>query len=166
MGDRPRDTTEIEASADPAALNSTRSYEGSRSGCRPAIRLRQPRPLNAESTTGAHDAAATEPMGDRVVTPVSYARVSTRDQDGGSQVHALIAAGAVRVFVDHGTQAVSATVRNGSRALTICGPVTPSTSWALAMPRRRFCVSSALLFSQLVVSPSVGAGRFDPAPVR
>ena len=37
-----RDTTEIEASADPAALNSTSSYEVSRSGCRPAIRLRPP----------------------------------------------------------------------------------------------------------------------------
>jgi hypothetical protein len=34
---------------------------------------------------------------------------------------------------------------------------------ALAMPRRRFGVSSALLFSQLVVSSSVGPGRFDPA---
>jgi co-chaperonin GroES (HSP10) len=34
------------------------------------------------------------------------------------------------------------------------------------MPRRRFGVSSALLFSQLVVSTSVGAGRFDPPRVR
>jgi hypothetical protein len=37
---------------------------------------------------------------------------------------------------------------------------------ALAMPRRRFGVSSALLFLQLVVSTSVGAGQFDTAPVR
>ncbi len=33
---------------------------------------------------------------------VGYARVSTRDQDPGAQERELIAAGAVRVFVDHG----------------------------------------------------------------
>jgi DNA invertase Pin-like site-specific DNA recombinase len=34
---------------------------------------------------------------------IGYARVSTRDQDRGSQEHALIAAGASRwMFVDHG----------------------------------------------------------------
>jgi hypothetical protein len=33
---------------------------------------------------------------------------------------------------------------------------------ALAMPRRRFEVSSALLSSQLVVSTSIGSGWFDP----
>ena len=36
------------------------------------------------------------------MTTIGYARVSTRDQDPGSQEHALIAAGAVRLFVDHG----------------------------------------------------------------
>jgi DNA invertase Pin-like site-specific DNA recombinase len=33
---------------------------------------------------------------------VGYARVSTRDQDPGSQESALLAAGCSRVFVDHG----------------------------------------------------------------
>lgn len=33
---------------------------------------------------------------------VGYARVSTRDQDPASQERELTAAGAVRVFVDHG----------------------------------------------------------------
>ena len=36
------------------------------------------------------------------MTVVGYARVSTRDQEPGSQERDLIAAGAVRVFVDHG----------------------------------------------------------------
>lgn len=36
------------------------------------------------------------------MTIVGYARVSTRDQDPGSQERELTAAGAVRVFVDHG----------------------------------------------------------------
>ena len=39
------------------------------------------------------------------MSPVSYVRVWTRDKDPGSQVHALIAAVAVRVFGDHGSQA-------------------------------------------------------------
>ncbi len=36
------------------------------------------------------------------MTTVGYARVSTRDQDPASQERELTAAGAVRVFVDHG----------------------------------------------------------------
>jgi len=36
------------------------------------------------------------------VTIVGYARVSTRDQEPGSQERELTAAGATRVFVDHG----------------------------------------------------------------
>lgn len=36
------------------------------------------------------------------MTEVGYARVSTRDQNPGSQVEELRAAGCVRVFVDHG----------------------------------------------------------------
>lgn len=36
------------------------------------------------------------------MTTVGYARVSTRDQDPGSQEGELIEAGAERVFVDHG----------------------------------------------------------------
>ena len=36
------------------------------------------------------------------MTVVGYARVSTRDQEPGSQERDLTAAGAVRVFVDHG----------------------------------------------------------------
>ena len=36
------------------------------------------------------------------MTIVGYARVSTRDQDPAAQQRELTAAGAVRVFVDHG----------------------------------------------------------------
>ena len=36
------------------------------------------------------------------MTIIGYARVSTRDQDPAAQEHELTAAGAVRVFVDHG----------------------------------------------------------------
>ncbi|MCA0252637.1 MAG: recombinase family protein [Actinobacteria bacterium] len=36
------------------------------------------------------------------MTLIGYGRVSTRDQDPGSQERELLAAGAVRVFIDHG----------------------------------------------------------------
>lgn len=36
------------------------------------------------------------------MTMIGYARVSTREQDPGSQERELVAAGAARVFVDHG----------------------------------------------------------------
>ena len=51
------------------------------------------------------------------MTTVGYARVSTRDQDPGSQEYALVAAGAVRVFVDHGE---SSRIRRGRPRRLAC----------------------------------------------
>ncbi len=51
---------------------------------------------------------------------IGYARVSTRDQQPASQIDRLRAAGAQRVFVDHGQSADP----SGAHALTTYVPAT------------------------------------------
>lgn len=58
------------------------------------------------------------------MTVVGYARVSTREQNPAAQEAELRAAGAERVFVDHGESSRAADRRSGWRAATICVAVT------------------------------------------
>jgi len=55
---------------------------------------------------------------------IGYARVSTRDQQPASQIDRLRAAGAQRVFVDHGQSSRQSADPSGAHALTIYVPAT------------------------------------------
>ena len=74
------------------------------------------------------------------MTTIGYARVSTRDQDPGSQEHALIAAGAVRLFVDHG---------ESSRGVNIKSLTEPDIDTTTPMGRALFGIVA--VFTQLRV---------------